>query len=78
MATIEKDIFGHNFTVGTVVAVRCIVQSITPAQPGNNLGGSGDTVNLLVETQGNAGEKTGVTLAVSPVQCRFDGSTYQL
>ena len=78
MATTEKDIFGHNFTVGTVVAVRCIVQSITPSQPGNNLGGSGDTVNLLVETDGNVGEKSGVTLAVSPVQCRFSGSTYQL
>ena len=76
MATTEKDIFGHDFIVGTVVAVRCIVQSITPNQ--NGFGGAGDTVNLLVETNGNAGEKTGITLAVSPVQCRFAGSTYQL
>ena len=75
MATTEKDMFGHNFAVGTVVAVRCIVQSITPNQ--NGFGGAGDTVNLLVETTGNVGEKAGVTLAVSPVQCRFDGSTYQ-
>ena len=75
MATTEKDMFGHNFVVGTAVTVRCIVQSITPNQ--NGFGGSGDTVNLIVETVGNVGEKTGVTLAVSPVQCRFAGATYQ-
>lgn len=73
---IEKDIFGHNFNVGTVVFVRCVVQSITPST--NVYGGAGDTVNLLVETPGNVGEKSGVTFAVSPVQCRFAGSTYQL
>ena len=76
MATTEKDIFGHNFAAGTVVFVRCKVVSITPDV--NGFGGAGDTVNLLVETPGNVGEKAGVTLAVSPVQCRFAGSTYQL
>ena len=74
-ATIEKDIFGHNFKVGTVVSVRCKVTSITPASQG--FGGSGDSVLLTVETPGNIGEKAGVTFTVSPVQCRFDGSTYQ-
>jgi hypothetical protein len=75
-ATTEKDIFGHDFKVGTVVSVRCIVTSITPAQQG--FGGAGDSVLLTVETAGNVGEKSGVTFTVSPVQCRFDGSTYQL
>jgi hypothetical protein len=74
--TIEKDIFGKNFQVGTVVSVRCIVTSITPANQG--FGGSGDSVLLTVETNGNAGEKAGVTFTVSPVQCRFSGSSYQL
>ena len=71
-ATIEKDIFGHDFKVGTVVMVRCIVTSITPASQG--FGGSGDSVLLTVETPGNVGEKSGVTFTVSPVQCRFAGS----
>ena len=75
-ATIEKDIFSHDFKVGTVVMVRCIVTSITPASQG--FGGSGDSVLLTVETPGNVGEKAGVTFTVSPVQCRFAGSTYQL
>ena len=75
-STIEKDIFGHNFIVGTIVTVRCVVTSITPASQG--FGGSGDSVLLTVETPGNTGEKQGVTLTVSPVQCRFAGSTYQL
>jgi hypothetical protein len=74
-ATIEKDIFGHDFKVGTVVSVRCIVTTITPAAQG--FGGSGDSVLLTVETPGNIGEKQGVTFTVSPVQCRFDGSVYQ-
>ena len=74
--TIEKDIFGHDFKVGTVVSVRCVVTSITPASQGN--GGSGDSVLLTVETPGNVGEKAGVTFTVSPVQCRYDGSKYQL
>jgi hypothetical protein len=75
-ATIEKDIFGRDFKVGTYVTVRCIVTSITPAAQG--YGGSGDSVLLTVETPGNTGEKQGVTFTVSPVQCRFSGSTYQL
>ena len=74
-ATIEKDIFGHNFQVGTVVSVHCVVTSITPASQG--FGGSGDSVLLTVETPGNVGEKAGVTFTVSPVQCRYDGSKYQ-
>jgi hypothetical protein len=74
-ATIEKDIFGHNFQVGTVVSVRCVVTSITPASQG--FGGAGDSVLLTVQTPGNTGEKSGVTFTVSPVQCRYDGSTYQ-
>jgi len=75
-ATIEKDIFGHNFIVGTAVEVRCVVTSITPANQG--YGGAGDSVLLTVETPGNVGEIAGVTFTVSPVQCRFAGSTYQL
>ena len=74
-ATVEKDIFGHDFKVGTYVMVRCIVTSITPAAQG--YGGSGDSVLLTVETPGNTGEKAGVTLTVSPVQCRFTGAAYQ-
>lgn len=31
---IEKDIFSKDFTVGTVVSVRCIVQSISPSTNG--------------------------------------------
>lgn len=73
---IEKDIFSKDFTVGTVVSVRCIVQSISPST--NGYGGAGDSVTLLVETNGNVGEKAGVTLVVSPVQCRATGATYQL
>jgi hypothetical protein len=73
--TIEKDVFGRNFRVGTVVSVRCIVTSITPAS--QDFGGAGDSVLLTVETAGNVGEKSGVTFTVSPVQCRFDGSKYQ-
>jgi hypothetical protein len=74
-ATVEKDVFGHDFKVGTVVSVRCIVTAITPASQG--FGGSGDSVLLTVETAGNVGEKQGVTFTVSPVQCRFDGHVYQ-
>ncbi len=74
-ATIEKDVFGRNFKVGTVVTVRCIVTSITPAA--QDFGGSGDSVLLTVETAGNVGEKAGVTFTVSPVQCRFTGHLYQ-
>lgn len=75
-ATIEQGINGHHFIVGTVVSVRCIVTAITPSNQG--FGGAGDSVLLTVETPGNVGEKAGVTFTVSPVQCKFDGSTYQL
>ena len=71
MATIEHDVNAAPFTVGDYVMVRCIVTSIT----GN--GGAGDTVNLTVETPGNPGEQSGVTLGVSPVQCRRAGDSKQ-
>ena len=74
-ATVEKDVFGHDFRVGTVVSVRCIVTSITPAAQG--FGGSGDNVLLTVETAGNIGEKSGVTFTVSPVQCHFTEPAYK-
>ena len=73
-STIEKDIFGYNFAVGTAVSVRCVVTSITPATQG--FGGAGDSVLLTVESP-NTNDKTGVTLTVSPQQCRFAGATYQ-
>lgn len=77
MATIEKDIFGHDFVVGTYVMVRCLVTAISPVQTGANPhGGSGDSVSLTVETP-NPQDKAGVTLIVSPTQCRFAGATYQ-
>ena len=72
-ATTEKDIFGKDFTVGTYVFVRCKVTAITPAPPGYN---TGDTVSLLVETV-NPQDVPGITLAVSPTQCRFAGDTNQ-
>lgn len=80
-ATTEKDIFGKDFTVGTYVLVRCKVTAITPAPPGYNTltqyyGGSGDTVSLLVETV-NPQDVPGITLAVSPTQCRFAGDINQ-
>jgi hypothetical protein len=81
--TIEKDIFGKDFTVGTFVNVKCKVIAITPAPPGYNtdptyLGGSGDLVTCQVEVNGNAGEVSpGPTFQVSPVQCRAAGSTQQ-
>lgn len=79
--TVEKDIFGKDFTVGTYVMVRCLVTAITPAPPvGNALvayfGGSGDSVSLTVETP-NPQDKPGVTLVVAPTQCRFAGAVYQ-
>lgn len=52
------------FNVGDYVNVRCLVLSITGGQ------GAGGSVNLVVDTAGNVGEKTGVLLSVSPVQCR--------
>ena len=78
MATIETDIFGKDFTVGTYVMVRCLVTNITPVLTNiNNLfGGSGDSVSLTVETP-NPQDKPNVTLVVAPTQCRFAGATYQ-
>ena len=75
MATLEQDILGSDFIVGDSVLVRCTVLSITPSTPAG-YGGSGDSISLIVETPGNAGEKAGVTLTVSPVQCRFAGNKY--
>jgi hypothetical protein len=71
----EHDIFGSPFEVGTYVNVRCLVTAFTPTP--NGFGGSGDRVSLTVESPGNAGEVVGVTLVVSPVQCRKAGSTSQ-
>jgi predicted Zn-ribbon and HTH transcriptional regulator len=73
--TFERGLGGHVFKAGDVVSVRCIVTSITPASQG--AGGAGDSVLLTVETPGNVGEKAGVTLTVSPVQCKFAGYVYQ-
>lgn len=76
MAVLERDIFGAPFSVGTYVNVRCLVTGITTHGAGGT-GGAGDDVLLTVETPGNVGEKAGVTLTVSPVQCRKAGATYQ-
>ena len=76
MSTTCKDIFGKDFTVGTYVYLRCEVLSITGAGP--VFAGSGDTVTVQVETPGNIGEiNPGPIVTVSPVQCRFTGSTLQ-
>jgi hypothetical protein len=72
----ERDIKGSSFVVGDYVSVRCLVQSITPVAAGGN-GGPADLVTLLVQTPGNVGERKGVTLVVSPVQCRKDGDKQQ-
>jgi hypothetical protein len=77
MATKERDIFAAEFTVGDYVLVRCLVTAITPVQAGpSNYGGSGDFVSLTVETP-NANDKAGVTLVVSPQQCRKAGNKDQ-
>jgi hypothetical protein len=81
--TTEKDIFAKDFTVGSVVYLRCIVTAITPAPPQPNTvnsfyGGSGDRVTVQVEVNGNIGEVSpGPIVTVSPVQCRATGATYQ-
>ena len=75
MALDAHDINGSPFTVGDAVQVRGKVIALTSAS-GNlgtgtdNFGGSGDSVTVQVDVNGNAGEKTGVTFVVSPVQCR--------
>jgi hypothetical protein len=72
----ERDITGAPFTVGDYVMVRCAVTSIAPVATGGN-GGAADLVTLTVETPGNIGEQHGVTLVVSPVQCRRAGNSNQ-
>lgn len=76
MAVSERDITGAPFNVGDYVNVRCKVTSITTHGSGGT-GGAGDDVLLTVQTPGNVGEKAGVTLTVSPVQCRRAGNSTQ-
>ena len=76
MAVEERDIFGARFVVGEYVMVRCLVTSIATSGP-NGTGGAADSVTLTVESPGNVGEKVGVTLVVSPVQCRRAGNRDQ-
>jgi len=71
MALDAHDINGAPFSVGDDVQVRGKVTAITSASGATSgFGGSGDSVVIAVDVNGNAGEKTGVTLTVSPVQCR--------
>jgi hypothetical protein len=76
MALDAHDINGSPFSVGDVVQVRGKVTAIVSASgnagtnPSDNFGGSGDSVTVLVDVNGNAGEKTNVSFVVSPVQCR--------
>ena len=76
MATKEKDIFGASFTTGDYVMVRCLVTSISPTIVSPYWGGSGDNVHLTVETP-CTNDKAGVTLIVSPQQCRKCGDSNQ-
>lgn len=76
MALNAHDINGVPFSVGNVVQVRGKVTAIVSASgnlgtnPSDNFGGSADSVTVLVDVNGNAGEKVGVSFVVSPVQCR--------
>jgi hypothetical protein len=75
MPLAERDINGSPFSVGDVVQVRGKVTAITSptgytGTGTDPYGGSGDSVTVLVDVNGNAGEKVGVTFIVSPVQCR--------
>jgi len=72
----EHDKSGAPFSVGTYVHVRCLVTGITTSAA-NGTGGAADRVALTVETPGNVGEAAGVTLSVSPVQCKKAGSSDQ-
>jgi hypothetical protein len=72
----ERDIKGSSFVVGDYVSVRCLVTGITPVAAGGT-GGPADLIALTVETPGNIGEKAGVTLVVSPVQCWKVGNSSQ-
>lgn len=76
MAVSERDITGAPFVVGDYVSVRCKVTSIATSGA-NGTGGPADSVTLTVQTPGNVGEKQGVTLVVSPVQCRRAGNSDQ-
>ena len=75
MSLSEHDMNGSPFTVGDEVMIRGKVTSITSTTgytgTGTDpFGGSGDSVVVAVDVNGNAGEKTGVSFTVSPVQCR--------
>lgn len=71
-----QDINGKNFNVGTAVAVRCIVLSLSPST--GNIG-AGDRVTVQVLTPGNTGEVTpGPIFTISPKQCQFSQSNAQL
>ena len=72
----ERDLKGSSFGVGDYVMVRCLVTSITPVAAGGN-GGPADLISLAVEVSGNVGERQGVTLVVSPVQCWKCGNKTQ-
>lgn len=72
----ERDIKGSAFKAGDYVMVRCLVTGITPSAAGGT-GGAADSISLTVETPGNVGEKAGVTLVVSPVQCWKMGNSQQ-
>lgn len=70
-ALAEYDVFGSPFAVGDEVLIRGIVTALTSASGATSgFGGSADSVVVLVDTNGLAGEKTGVSVTVSPVQCR--------
>jgi hypothetical protein len=60
---VEQDITSSPFTAGDYVNVRCLVTAADGL-------GAGGRVTLLVDTPGNIGEAAGVTLSVSPTQCR--------
>jgi hypothetical protein len=81
MANFEQDVLGADILVGDSVLVRCTVTAITPSSPVSPPGvlipgGAGDRLTLSVDTPGNVGEAQGVTLSVSPIQCRFAGNGY--
>ena len=67
----ERDITSSPFSAGDYVNVRCLVTDILDSNGGHNLSHSfADRVQCLVDTPGNIGEATGVTISVSPSQCR--------
>lgn len=58
---VTQDRTGSPLSVGDTVSVRCTITAMTNS-------GSGSRLTLSVDTPGNPGEATGVTLSVSPVQ----------